>query len=87
MRLVFSKPKVLPIWANEENQEPLLRSRSPNPDELALGWAAGKDETDNHEVHQLKGVSQEHRDTHFYVIGASGSGKTKFLESLAKQDI
>ena len=87
MRLVFGKPKVLPIWANEENQEPLLRSRSPNPDELALGWAAGKDETDNREIHQLKGVSQEHRDTHFYVIGASGSGKTKFLESLAKQDI
>lgn len=87
LRLVFSKPKVLPLWESGENQEPLLRSRSPNPDELALGWAAGKDETDNREVHQLKGVSQEHRDTHFYVIGASGSGKTKFLESLAKQDI
>lgn len=87
LRLVFSKPKVLPIWDNEANQEPLLRSRSPNYDELALGWATGKDEADNREVHQLKGVSQEHRDTHFYVIGASGSGKTKFLESLAKQDI
>src|SRR3989344_5326210 len=87
LRLVFGKPKVLPIWASSENQEPLLRSRSPNPDELALGWAAGTDEAENREVHQLKGVSQEHRDTHFYVIGASGSGKTKFLESLAKQDI
>lgn len=88
LRLVFrSKPKVLPIWANEDNLEPLIRSRSPDPDELALGWAAGKNETDNREVHQLKAISQEARDTHFYVIGASGSGKTKFLESLVKQDI
>lgn len=88
LRLVFgSPPKVLPIWESGENLEPLKRFRSPNPDELALGWAAGKDETDNREVHQLKGVSQENRDTHFYVVGASGSGKTKFLESLIKQDV
>ncbi|MDO8728850.1 MAG: putative DNA binding domain-containing protein [bacterium] len=88
LRLVFrSKPKVLPIWANENNLEPLIRSRPPDPDELALGWAAGRDEIDNRQIHQLKAISQEARDTHFYVIGASGSGKTKFLESLIKQDI
>lgn len=88
MRLIFgSPPKVMPIWTESTDQEPIIRSRPPTPDELALGLAAGNDETDNREVHQLKGISQEHRDTHFYVIGASGSGKTKFLESLVKQDI
>ena len=86
LRLLFTKPKVLPIWS-DENKEPLLYSRSPNSGELALGWATGKDEMENRELHQLKGVSQENRDTHFYVVGASGSGKTKFLESLIKQDI
>ncbi|MDP2704285.1 MAG: type IV secretion system DNA-binding domain-containing protein [bacterium] len=87
LRLVFGKPKVLPIWANEENQEPLLRFRSPNPDELALGWADGIDEKTNGEVTQLKGVKQSHRDAHFYVVGATRSDKTKFLESLIEQDI
>ena len=87
LRLLFTKPKVLPIWGNEAGKEPLVRSRSPNPDELALGWATGTDDTENRPVHQLKGVSQEHRDAHFYVVGATRSGKTKFLESLIKQDI
>ena len=70
-----------------ESEYPLVRGRNPNPDELALGWAAGADEETDRPVHQLKGVSQEHRATHFYVVGASGSGKTKFLETLAEQDI
>src|SRR3989344_4758486 len=87
LRLVFSKPKVLPIWNNEENKEPLIRSRSPDPNELALGWAAGKDDEEEREVIQLKGIPQDRRDAHFYVVGATRSGKTKFLESLIKQDI
>ncbi|KKT14446.1 MAG: hypothetical protein UW76_C0042G0010 [Parcubacteria group bacterium GW2011_GWF2_44_8b] len=87
-RLLFrERPKVLPMWEDASSQEPLVRFRSPDSDELALGWAMGKDETENREVHQLKAISQEARDTHFYIIGASGSGKTKFLESLIKQDI
>ena len=87
LRLVFGKSKVLPIWGNEENKEPLIRSRPPNPDELALGWADGMDEKTNNEVTQLKGVKQSHRDAHFYVVGATRTGKTKFLESLIEQDI
>ena len=88
IRLIFgTKPKVLPIWKDDVSKESLVRFRSPNSGELALGWAGGKDETNGQEVQQLKGVSQEYRDAHFYVIGASGSGKTKFLESLIKQDI
>lgn len=87
-RLFFrERPKVLPMWEDASSQEPLVRFRSPNSGELALGWAGGKDDTNGQEVHQLKGVAQEIRDTHFYVIGASGSGKTRFLETLAKQDM
>ena len=87
-RLLFrERPKVLPMWEDAPSQEPLVRFRSPDPDELALGWAAGKDETNGQEIHQLKGISQEDRDAHFYVVGATRSGKTKFLEYLIKQDI
>ncbi len=87
LRLLFTKPKASLILKDEAPEEPFVRFRSPNQDELVLGWAGGKDETNGQEVHQLKGVSQEVRDTHFYIIGASGSGKTKFLESLVKQDM
>ncbi|MDP3793447.1 MAG: type IV secretion system DNA-binding domain-containing protein, partial [Candidatus Uhrbacteria bacterium] len=87
-RLLFrERPKVLPMWEDASSQEPLVRFRSPNPDELALGWAGGKEETNGQEIHQLKGISQEDRDAHFYVVGATRSGKTKFLEYLIKQDI
>jgi type IV secretory pathway VirB4 component len=86
LRLLFTKPKVLPIWTSE-NKEPLVRSRPPNPDELALGWANGEDDETGGEITQLKGVKQSHRDAHFYIVGATRSGKTKFLESLIEQDI
>jgi len=87
LRLLFTKPKVLPIWKNEENQEPLIRSRPPTPDELALGWAEGKDEETGKDVFQLKAAPQAHRNAHFYIVGATRTGKTKFLESLIEQDI
>ncbi len=59
--------------------------RLPAEDELALGYAWGDENGQN--IFQLKGVSQKDRATHFYVIGGSGTGKTKFLESLISQDI
>jgi len=86
LRLVFSKPKVLPIWT-EKKGESFIHQRPPNPDELALGWADGEDDETGSEVTQLKGVKQSHRDAHFYIVGATRSGKTKFLESLIEQDI
>ena len=83
--LTTKKPKA-PLFPERE-LVPELRMRKPTPDELALGIASSENLDEAKEIHQLKGVSQEARDTHFYVIGASGSGKTKFLESLVKQDI
>lgn len=53
------------------------------PNALDLGFYYS-DETD--EV-QVAKISQKDRTTHFYVVGATGSGKTKFLEFLIRQDI
>jgi hypothetical protein len=68
-------------------KDPLVRQREPNPDELALGYAWGTEEKENREVWQLKGIKQTDRSTHFYIIGGSGTGKTKFIETLVQQDI
>ncbi|HEY3489574.1 MAG TPA: type IV secretion system DNA-binding domain-containing protein [Candidatus Deferrimicrobiaceae bacterium] len=52
-------------------------------DSLNLGWYLSSDKNE----FQLAKISQKDRATHFYVIGATGSGKTKFLEYLIHQDI
>ncbi len=49
----------------------------------ALGWYW----SDTKQEWQLARISDTDRLIHTYVIGASGSGKTKFLESLIRQDI
>ena len=64
-----------------------IKQRQPSKDELTLGWAWGIAEENDERLYQLKGIEQKYRDTHFYIIGASGSGKTKFLEHLIQQDI
>lgn len=77
----------LPLFADGGNgEEPIIRHREPTRDELALGWSEGEDDETGRPLVQLVGVPQEHRATHMYVVGASGTGKTKFLETLAVQD-
>ena len=61
--------------------------REPKPDELALGIASFRNEDEGKIIHQQKGIAQESRGRHFYVVGTTGSGKTKFLETLLYQDI
>lgn len=51
--------------------------------ETALGWYW----SDTKGEWQLARIAKADRLIHCYVIGASGSGKTKFLESLIRQDI
>ncbi len=67
--------------------EPIIRDREPSKDELVLGWAFGIDEETDTQIVQMKGMPQKDRDRHFYVVGSSGFGKSKFLESLIIQDI
>lgn len=50
---------------------------------LDLGWYW----SENKEEFQMAKIDEEDRTTHFYVIGATGTGKTKFLEYLIQQDI
>ena len=49
----------------------------------ALGWTW----SENKEEWQLARIAEADRLIHMYVVGATGSGKTKFLESLIRQDI
>lgn len=53
------------------------------PEALDLGWyfSEQKDEF------QMAKIAEKDRAIHFYVIGATGTGKTKFLQFLIQQDI
>lgn len=55
----------------------------PEEDALDLGWywSESKDEL------QMAKIREKDRRTHLYVVGASGAGKSKFLEFLIRQDI
>jgi hypothetical protein len=50
---------------------------------LSLGWYY----SENKDEFQMAKIREEDRATHLYVIGATGTGKTKFLEFLIQQDI
>jgi len=50
---------------------------------LDLGWYW----SENKDEYQMAKIDQKDRATHLYVIGATGAGKTKFLEFLIQQDI
>jgi Putative DNA-binding domain/Type IV secretion-system coupling protein DNA-binding domain len=75
-----------PLSFSESESEVMeVQSRVPKSDELSLGYAEVQD--GNRKVWRLIGVPQSDRLSHFYIIGASGMGKTKFLEHLIWQDI
>jgi len=53
------------------------------PGALDLGWYW----SENKQELQMAKITQKDRATHLYVVGATGTGKTKFLEFLILQDI
>src|SRR6267378_1110001 len=53
--------------------------RPPPGNDLNLGRIAGRN--------AALGFSRTHRDKHLYICGGTGTGKSKFLESLIRQDI
>ncbi len=89
----IKKEYYLPAPLNQENkatekEEPItVKNRMPKENELALGYCHYEDEETKEYIEELKGMSQKDRDTHFYIVGATRSGKTKFLEFLIWQDI
>ncbi|MFZ3168279.1 MAG: type IV secretion system DNA-binding domain-containing protein [Candidatus Methanoperedens sp.] len=70
-----------------ETDEKLTESEEttdlPTEDVLELGWYW----SENKNELQMAKIKEKDRRTHLYVIGASGAGKSKFLESLIRQDI
>jgi len=66
---------------SEENEAE--SSVEDNPYVLNLGWYY----SENKDEFQLAKISEADRASHFYLIGATGTGKTKFLEYLIQQDI
>jgi len=65
-----------------EDPSPKVRDEQ-IPGTLDLGWYWSEDKAE----YQMAKIAQNHRATHLYVIGATGTGKTKFLEFLIQQDI
>jgi hypothetical protein len=53
------------------------------PGMLDLGWYYSEEK----QQFQMAKIPQKDRSIHMYVIGASGSGKTKFLEFPIQQDV
>ncbi len=53
------------------------------PNTFNLGWYY----SENKNQYQMAKISNEDRDSHFYVIGGTGVGKSKFLQYLIMQDI
>jgi len=70
------------IDPTEENREPRVHYED-IPATMDLGWyySEAKDEL------RMAKVAETDRTTHCYVIGATGTGKTKFLQFLIQQDI
>jgi len=62
---------------------PSLSDGDITPETLALGWCWDEDT----EEWRMVRIANKDRAVHIYVIGASGSGKTRFLEFLIQQDI
>ena len=74
-------PKEEASEAGEDTSIKPSVEESQNTLELGWYWSENKDE------YQMAKIDQKDRATHFYVIGATGTGKTKFLEFLIQQDI
>lgn len=66
--------------------EPVVFRRAPTEREFMLGFARN-DESYVREEWVLKGIPQEDRDKHCYMIGAPGTGKTSLMECFIRQDI
>jgi hypothetical protein len=66
----------------EEAPSPRVRDEN-IPHTLDLGWYYSEDKNEL----QMAKVADKDRATHCYIIGATGTGKTKFLQFLIQQDI
>jgi hypothetical protein len=79
-RLFKRKKKEEPKVEEEIKEEPI---KVDEENVINLGWYW----SENKQEWQLAKIRDEDRKIHFYIVGASGTGKSKFLEFLIRQDI
>jgi len=75
---IFKRKEVGEEKAEEANGEIEVAE-----DTIDLGWYF----SENKNEWQMAKIRERDRAVHFYVVGASGTGKSKFLEFLIRQDI
>jgi len=78
---ITAEPELADVDLPEEEQT--SADESEDADVFNLGWYY----SENKDEYQLAKIADSDRSNHFYVIGATGTGKTKFLEYLIRQDI
>jgi hypothetical protein len=78
---LFKKKKKEEINGEEVEEAPIEVELYEDVIDLGWYWSEGKLEW------QMAKIREEDRKIHFYVVGASGTGKSKFLEFLIRQDI
>lgn len=81
LTMLFGDKYKEPEPKRSEEKAPPKPAFSDDSLELGWYWSPGKAEF------QMASIPAKDRATHFYVVGATGSGKTKFIESLIRQDI
>jgi hypothetical protein len=79
---IFRRKKEKEPQVEEAIEEPILESEI-TEDVINLGWYWSETKQEL----QMAKIREKDRLTHFYVVGASGTGKSKFLEFLIRQDI
>jgi hypothetical protein len=78
---LFKRKKKEEIKVEEKVEEKPIEIDEENVINLGWYWSENKQEW------QLAKIREDDRKIHFYVVGASGTGKSKFLEFLIRQDI
>jgi len=78
---LFRRKKEKEPQVEDAIEEPILKPEIEDVINLGWYWSERKQEW------QMAKIREKDRSTHFYVVGASGTGKSKFLEFLIRQDI
>jgi len=78
---LFKRKKKEEVKVEEKVEEEPIEIDEENVINLGWYWS------DNRQEWQLAKIKEDDRKIHFYVVGASGTGKSKFLEFLIRQDI
>jgi hypothetical protein len=79
---IFRRRKEKEPQVEETIKEPISEPEI-TEDIISLGWHW----SERKQKWQMAKIREKDRLTHFYVVGASGTGKSKFLEFLIRQDI